>query len=142
MTEQRKVTSAATPEQVRYANLLFYGAWLGIFMMFVTYGLYVTGILAPHVPMEMVTASWKMSVVDYMHHTNSPNGWGWAALLHRGDFINFIPIALLALLTIVCYFTLIPGYYRRKDYKYMFFAIAEIIVLAVAASGLLGSGGH
>jgi len=142
MTEERKMSSKAWPEQIRYANILFYGAWLGIIMMFVTYAIYLTGILDPHVPLEQVVSSWKMGVDDYMQRTDSPHGWGWAMLLHKGDFLNFIPIAMLALLTIVCYFTLIPGYLKRKDYMYASFAITEIIVLAVAASGLLGSGGH
>lgn len=142
MAEERKLSTQARPEQIRYANILFYGAWLGIFMMIATYLIYILGVLPSHVPMDVVTSSWKMGVADYLHHTNSPTGWGWASLLNRGDFLNFVPIALLALLTIVCYFTLIPGYKKRKDYMYMFFAIAEILVLALAASGLLGSGGH
>lgn len=142
MADEQQMSTQASPEQVRYANILFYGSWLGIFMMIATYLIYITGVLDPHVPLTDVTAAWKMGVTDYLHHTNSPTGWGWAELLHRGDFLNFIPIALLALLTIVCYFTLIPGYKRVKDYKYMFFAIAEIVVLSLAASGLLGSGGH
>lgn len=142
MTDGRKISTKARPEQIRYANILFKGAWLGIIMMFITYLLYIVGVLEPHVPLEQVITHWDTGVHDYLHHTNSPTGWGWAMLLHRGDFLNFVPIALLALLTIACYFTLIPGYLRRKDYMYAFFAVAEILVLALAASGLLGSGGH
>lgn len=142
MSEEREMSSKAWPEQIRYANILLYGAWLGIFLMLLTYSIYLTGILDPHVPLEKVVTNWTKGVDDYMHHTDSPHGWGWLFLLHMGDFLNFIPIAMLSLLTIVCYFTLIPGYLKRKDYLYAGFAITEIIVLALAASGLLGSGGH
>ncbi len=142
MSDERKMTSKAWPEQIRYATILFYGAWLGILLMFITYSLYVFGVMGPHVPLDTVVDSWRMGVSDYMQHTNSPHGWGWAMLLHKGDFLNFIPIAMLSLLTIVCYFTLIPGYLKRGDKLYAFFAIAEIVVLSVAASGFLGSGGH
>jgi len=134
--------SKATPEQVQYANILFFGAWFGIALMFLTYFLYVFGIMTPHVPLELVVANWDKGVGDYMHITNSPHGWTWLTLLARGDFLNFLGIAMLALLTIVCYLVLLPGYLRRGDKLYATFIVAEVVVLSLAASGLLGSGGH
>ncbi len=140
--QQPHLSTKASPEQVKYANILFYGAWLGIFMMMITYLVYITGILDVHVPLQKVITNWHTGIHDYLPATNSPTGWDWAGLLGKGDFLNFIPIAWLALLTILCYFTLMPGYLKRKDYTYLFIAITEVVVLAVAASGLLGSGGH
>ncbi len=63
-------------------------------------------------------------------------------MLNKGDFINFLGIAFLALLTIICYIVLFFGYVKKKDKIYATIVIAEILVLALAASGLLGSGGH
>ncbi len=130
------------PEQITYANILFYGAWLGIALMAVTYIIYVTGILDPHVSLELVVNNWDKSVAEYRQITNSPDGWGWVALLGSGDFINFLGIALLALMTIVCYLTLIPAYLKRKETTYAVIAILEVVVLVAAASGLIGAGGH
>jgi hypothetical protein len=130
------------PEQITYANILFYGAWLGIFLMVVTYALYVLGIVTPHVDPATVAANWKLGVQDYLHVTNSPHGWGWVALLGEGDFLNFVGMVLLAVLTIVCYLVLLPGYIRRKDWSYCTIVILEVLVLTLAASGLLGGGGH
>jgi hypothetical protein len=130
------------PEQITYANLLFYGAWLGIFLLVVTYFLYVSGILAPHVEITTVPAHWGKSVHDYGQITGSPAGWGWTALLGKGDFLNFIGMALLAVMTIICYIVLIPGYIRRKDWAYTVICVVEVLVLSLAASGILGSGGH
>ncbi len=132
----------APPEQIKYADLLYYGAWIGIFLMAITYAVYVTGILKPLIPLHEVPNYWSMSVHDYLAQTGAPTGWGWAALLHRGDYLNFIGIAVLALMTIVCYFILISAYSKKKDTAYMVIAIAEVVVLCVAASGLLGAGGH
>jgi hypothetical protein len=132
----------ARPEQLRYANILFYGAWIGIAIMVVTYLIYILGILDPHVSFELIINNWDKSVAEYRKITGSPHGWDWLALLGSGDFINFIGIALLALMTILCYFTLIPGYFKRKDYIYGTIAILEIVVLSLAASGVLGTGGH
>ena len=56
--------------------------------------------------------------------------------------MNFLGLALLALMTIVCYCVLLNGYTKRKDWIYLTIAVLEILVLTVAASGILGSGGH
>jgi hypothetical protein len=69
-------------------------------------------------------------------------GWAWFGNLQFGDMLNFLPIAFLSLLTIVCYTAIIPGLIRKKDTAYVVIAVLEIIVLAVAASGILGTGGH
>ena len=140
--EKQTNVCVTSPEQMRYAIILERGAYLGIIIMLITYAIYAFGILTPHVPIEVVTQSWHLGVTDYLAKTNSPTGWGWVALIGTGDFINFIGLALLAVMTIVCYGTLIMPYLRCKDYIYAAIVIAEIIVLSLAASGLLGSGGH
>ena len=45
-------------------------------------------------------------------------------------------------MTIVCYLVLVRGYSRQKDWIYAAIAVLEIVVLSVAASGILGAGGH
>ncbi|THB64785.1 MAG: hypothetical protein D6E12_14060 [Desulfovibrio sp.] len=91
---------------------------------------------------ELVVGSGVQGVSAYILITESPSGWEWANLLGTGDYLNFVGLALLALLTIVCYMILVPGFLRQKDYIYTTIAVVEIIVLVVAASGILGSGGH
>ncbi|WP_456325877.1 DUF1634 domain-containing protein [Desulfonauticus submarinus] len=130
------------PQQITYSNILFWGAWGGIALMTLTYILYVFHILPPHVDVNLVVQNWDKGVQEYMQITNSPHGWGWIFLLHKGDFINFLGIAMLALLTIVCYLVLIVGYLKVKDKLYATLAFLEVLVLTLAASGILGSGGH
>ena len=129
-------------EQLTYADILFKGAWSGIFLLLVTYGIYLSGILTPQVEIPVVIANWDKGVNEYLHITHSPHGWGWTAMIGKGDFLNYVGLALLALLTIVCYGVLTAGYYKRKDWPYAIIAVLEILVLSVAASGILGSGGH
>ena len=140
--EKQTIVCVTPPEQMRYAIILERGAYLGIIIMLITYAIYAFGILTPHVPIETVTQSWHLGVGEYLAATNSPTGWGWVALVGTGDFINFIGLALLAVMTIICYATLIMPYLRCGDKIYAAIVIAEIIVLSLAASGLLGSGGH
>ena len=130
------------PEQLAYANLLFIGAWAGIVLMIITYVIYIGGILSPHVDLALITHNWDKGVDEYLEITKSPHGWGWINLINRGDFLNFVGIALLAVLTLICYLLLIAGYTKRKDRVYLVIAVLEVVVLTLAASGILGAGGH
>lgn len=132
----------ASPEQNDYADLLFYGCWVGLAIMLVTYLLYLSGIIAPHVPMDQMPQYWSQSVSHYLQTADVPTGWGWVSLLGQGDFLNFLGIVLLAGLSIICYLRLIPALFRKGDTLIGCIAIAEVIVLLVAASGIAGSGGH
>lgn len=129
-------------EQIIYANLLLMGMVAGIIVMVVTYVIYLTGLLPSHVDLATISANWGKGIHEYLEITHSPTGWGWAAMLGKGDFLNYIGFALLGLMTILCYLVLVKGYFRKKDWIYAVIAVLEIIVLTVAASGLLGSGGH
>lgn len=133
---------AASPAQLRYANLLFYGAAVGFALMLITYAIYVLGILEPQVPMEDLIRLWSGSAADYRAAGNIPQGWGWLALLHKGDILNFTGIVTLAGLTIVCFLQLCVDFLRRKDHLMAILAALEILVLSLAASGLLVSAGH
>ena len=142
MDTQDKEGLQPSPEQIIYANLLVIGVWAGIVILVATYVIYVTGILPAHVDMSLIPRLWGKGVNEWLEMTHSPHGWGWAALLTKGDFLNYIGFAFLALMTIVCYLVLVRGYSRQKDWIYAVVAILEIVVLSAAASGLLGAGGH
>ena len=142
MTESHLDKPTTPPEQIIYANLLLIGVWFGLFLLLVTYGVYLSGILPPHVPTSEIPGYWSMGVDEYLHETHSPHGWGWVSLLYKGDFLNYAGFAFLALTTIVCYLVLVRAYVRSKDWLFAVICALEILILAVAASGLLGSGGH
>jgi hypothetical protein len=86
----------APPEQITYANLLFYGSWAAIAVLIITFAIYVSGVLDSYVPINELAQYWSMPVKNYVHENSIPTGWGWATLLGKGDFLNFIGIALLA----------------------------------------------
>jgi len=142
MTDQRDQALKPSREQIIYANLLIIGVWAGIVILMTTYLIYLTGILPSHVEMSLIPTVWGKGVAEYLEVTHSPHGWGWVSLLARGDFLNYIGFALLALMTIGCYLVLVRGYVRQKDWIFSVIAILEILVLSLAASGILGSGGH
>lgn len=135
-------STKASPEQMRYANMLFYGCWSSLALMVITYMLYVLGIVEPHIPLDKVPQLWSLPVGEYLAQGNVPTGWGWATLVAEGDFMNFIGIALLAGMTILCYIPLLPAFLSSKKMAMFWIALAEIIVLLVAASGIFGAGAH
>jgi hypothetical protein len=147
MTEPQ-IKATATQEQLLYAAILEKGMFFGLLLMFITFALYVFGIMTPSVPKDMIASYWNMPVGDYLETINQnylgwahgPTGWSWMRLLGKGDFLNFLPVAILSGVTIFCYAAIVPGLFRRGDKAYGFMAIAEVVILALAASGLLAVG--
>ena len=142
MTTDLKNDIKASPAQLRYADTLFYGALLGFVTMLITYALYVFGVLTPQIPLDEMPRLWTHSAASYRAAGNIPQGWGWVALVGKGDLCNFIGIAFLAALTIICFVQLAIGLLRQKQWIMAIIAILEVLVLSLAASGVLVAGGH
>ena len=142
MTTDLKNDIKASPAQLRYADTLFYGALLGFVTMLITYALYVFGVLTPQIPLDEMPRLWSQSAAAYRAAGNIPQGWGWLALVGKGDMCNFIGIAFRAALTIICFVQLAIGLLRQKQWIMAIIAILEVLVLSLAASGVLVAGGH
>jgi len=142
MSDQDNVSLEATPEQVLYANLLNKGMLIGLAILFITFAIYVFGIMDPYIPVENLSNYWGLNVQDYLQKANIPDGWGWTGMLQYGDFLNFIGIVVLSAITIFCYLAIVPTLLRNNDKVYVVLAVAEAAVLILAASGILSTGGH
>lgn len=142
MSSPQKTPPKPSEEQIIYANLLLMGMVAGIIIMMITYVIYITGLLPAHVDMQSISSNWGKGIHEYLEITHSPDGWGWVGLLIKGDFLNYVGFTLLGLMTIICYLVLVRGFFRKKDWIFAVISILEIAVLSLAASGLLGSGGH
>lgn len=135
-------------EQLLYASILEVGVYLGLVVLLVTFGLYASGAVAPSVPLQELPSYWQLGVHEYLevinaehlHHDHLITGWTWISMVGRGDYLNFIGIALLAGVTIVCFLGIIPTLLRKHDRIYATMAALEVLVLVLAASGLLAVG--
>ncbi len=132
----------ATPEQILYAKILEIGMYVGLLILLITFGLYSLGVMDPYIPLDKISEYWHMNVNDYLHHANIKAGWAWLGMLKYGDFVNFLGIAILSGVTIFCYAAIVPTLLKSNDKVYAVLAILEVIILSVAASGILGAGGH
>ena len=142
MSNQNGEALKPSREQLIYANLLIIGVWAGIIILFITYAIYLAGLLPPHIEISIIPGIWGKGVDEFLEITHSPHGWAWVSMLNKGDFLNYIGFVLLALMTILCYLVLVRGYIRQKNWLFATIAILEIIVLSLAASGIFGGGGH
>jgi hypothetical protein len=135
-------------EQLFYAKVLEIGMYIGLVILFITFALYVSRAVAPAVPLEQVSDYWSQGVHEYLEAVNDdflhlehpPTGWAWATLLDKGDFLNFVGIAILAGISIICYLAIVPTLLRKKDHAYLAMALLEVLVLTLAASGILAVG--
>lgn len=147
MTEDRK---KASEEQLAYAGVLNSGMWIGLALLIVFFIVYISGLLPSYVPIEKLSEIpqgsnvpyWGMRAHEFNQAFDVPTGWGWTALVGKGDYLNFVGIAMLGGLSILCYLVILPILIKKKDRAYAVIAIVEVLVLALAASGILKAGGH
>ncbi|HOW49794.1 MAG TPA: hypothetical protein P5163_16395 [Rubrivivax sp.] len=138
MSEHDQVQQS--PEQLRYARLLDWGTRVGLVLLIVSFVAYVLGLAEAHVPPERLPQIWQHPVGRYLELTGSPTGWGWLALVHRGDIAGLVGIAVLAGCSVLCLLALVPMYLRRGDRAYAALCVAEAAVVVLAASGVLAAG--
>ena len=140
MDEKQPAMLEASPEQLLYARILEIGMYIGLLVLFVTFGLYAFGIVDPYIPLDKISDYWSMNVNDYLKHAEIKAGWAWLGMLKYGDFINFIGVAILAGVTIICYAAIVPTLLKNNDKVYAILAVLEVIILSAAASGILTVG--
>jgi len=141
MQENPEASVEPTPEQLLYAGVLEKGMYAGLVCLLVTFAIYVSGIMTPHIPLDELPEHWTKSVGEYLDGAEIGAGWSWVGMLSKGDFLNFIGIATLAGVTVVAYLAIIPLLIKRRDTIYVVLASLEVLVLLAAASGLI-AGGH
>lgn len=98
-------------------------------LLVASFALYVLGVLDPLVPTQELVRLWGLPVDRYVAATGAPTGWGWLKVLAKGDYLNFVGIALLATVTVVCYARIVPALPRL----HAMLALTQIAVLLAAA---------
>ena len=126
-------------EQETYARWLAAGVGIGFVALVASFLAYVSGLVPPGIPPEMLPRYWNLPVAEYVRATGSPTGWSWIKRLGEGDILNFAGVAILGSATIVCYLRMVPVFAASKRRLYLAICVAEIVVLAAAASGLMFS---
>lgn len=127
--------------EATYARWLDVAARAGFVVSLCAFLLYVSGALQPYVPLQQLPQLWGLPVARFLEATGAPAGWGWLALIARADYLNLAAVALFGLVTLACYLRIIPMLLRSGERLQAAIAIAQVVVLAAAASGLFTAGG-
>ncbi|HVO08436.1 MAG TPA: hypothetical protein VMT83_16710 [Burkholderiaceae bacterium] len=125
------------PEQLRYARLLEWGTRVGMAVLLLSFAAYVLGLAESHVPVAKLPELWIHPVGRFLELTQSPTGWGWLALLHRGDIAGLLGIAILSGASVLCLLALVPIYLARGERIFAAVCLAEVAVVVLAASDWL-----
>ena len=120
-------------EQQIYARWLEAGTRVGLGLLVVTFAIYALAVLEPLVSHPQLAELWTLPVERYIAATGAPTGWGWLGFLGKGDYLNFIGIAMLALVTVACYARLIAALLREGARLQAGIAALQIVVLLAAA---------
>ncbi|HZM34240.1 MAG TPA: hypothetical protein VFC18_07045 [Burkholderiales bacterium] len=135
-----ELKGVSTEQQV-YARWLDWSTRVALAVLIAAYVAYAVELVPPAVAVADLPRLWVMPVDAYLESTGAPSGWGWLGMLASGDYLNMVGVALLCLVTVLCYLRILPLLLGRSERLQATFAIAQVIVLLVAASGLL-AGGH
>ena len=138
---QDQSTPVQPPEQQRYADLLVWGTRVGLLVVLLGFAAYISGVVAPQVPLERLPDLWSLPLHEYQAESGAPTGWGWLPLLRHSDILCLAGIALLAGCSVLSLLSLIPLYAARGDKAFVFVCLADAAVVLLAASGIL-TGGH
>jgi len=133
-TEEPKVSAA----QAVYARWLDIGTRIGFASLILSFSLYLLRFVDPWVPLAELPRYWTLPVDRYLAATGIPSGWGWVSLVLKGDILNFVGIAVLALVTVACFARVSLVFMSSRDFKFTALAVIQIVVLALAAIGIAG----
>lgn len=134
---ETRLRTYASAEQLVYASWLDVGMKVGFVALVASFAAYLFGLVTPHVAHDEVVRLWTLPVSEYLKATNTHTGWSWVYFIGKGDYLNFVGIAFLSGVTIACYARILPVLFAARDRVYAAIAVVEILVLGLAASGLL-----
>jgi hypothetical protein len=133
-------TPEIAPEQIRYAEWLRWSGWFGLALLVGAFLVYVTGVLLPHVPVDELPRVWKLASSELAALAGGHAHWEWALLLHKGDMLSLLGIAVLSGCSALPLLAVTDIYLRRGDRLFAALCLLQVAVLVLAASGLVAVG--
>ena len=128
-------------EQNIYARWLDWGTRISLAVLVAAFLAYVLGVTPAALPLAEVPRFWGLPLERYLALSGAPSGWGWLAMLDKGEYQSMVGVALLGLVTVLCYLRLLPALLVRGERLQAAIVVAQVVVLLLAASGVL-AGGH
>jgi len=112
----------------------------GMGLLLTAFALYVTGLRPAHVPPAELPARWTRPAAEWLRAAGLTPGWGWLRFAGYADYLALLGVGALATVTLVCFLRVLPIFARERKWAMFFMALAQIIVLLLAASGRMRAG--
>ena len=130
-------------EQKRYSEVLRLLSRSGLLMLILGFCVYITGLVPVITPIEEIPKLLQLRANEFIQVTGTPTGWNWLRSLGKGEVISNLGVIYLSLSTIICFFVILPIFIKKKEIAYTVIVSFEVIVLVLAACGVLNHfGGH
>ena len=110
---------------------------IALMVLIASFLVYAFALGDPHLPPQELPKLWAFPVDHYIAASGAPTGWNWVTLLHRGDYLNFIGVALFAGISAIAYARIVPLFLARGEHGRATIAVLQILVLVAAASGVV-----
>lgn len=142
-----KPTDASNPnvqeEQLAYAGVLDVLIKIGFAGLLASFVVYVARVLPPFVEMETLATLWHLPLDEFLARTGTPSApWEWTRYLGFGDIVNYVPVAFIGSISFICLARVVPVFARKRDIAYTIIVLVQLVVIALAASGVFVAGTH
>lgn len=131
----KDAVQAPDPQQC-YARWLELGTRTVFMFGLVALALYLTGFMAPLVPLQELPRLWALPAAELLRATHAPGGADWVRFLGYGDYLNVLAIAGFSLLSLVCTARVVPAFLRCGERLHALLAALQVLVLLAAAMNL------
>lgn len=140
MVAVNETSSQQPQEQLRYAAVMRWGARLGFAVLAVSMVALIMGWGDPLIPMNDLPSLWSQSSEHYRLALSAANRGTWLSGLLHPDLAGAAGLVMLLLVCVVGLVAVIPMYLRAGQRWLAWIGIAQLLVMGLAASGMLPGG--
>ena len=135
------VTEHDAKVQAIYARWLDFSTRLSFAASLLAFLLYVSGAMPAYLALKDLPRYWGLPVGEFLRQTGAPSGWYWLSHMGSGaEYLNLGCMALLGIVTLVCYARIVPTLLALRESLQAGLAIAQVAVLLAALSGFFAGG--
>ena len=128
------------PVQLTFASILVWLVRFGLGLLFVTFVVYASGLIPSILAIADVPDHWHLSSNEYAELTDLEIGWAWLGAFDQGRTLVFAALVFFPTGMMVLAAVTVVLYLRQKVPAYALIAFLELVVLIVAATGILSTG--